>query len=111
MVAKDLIYPIPSDKCLERPPPVGIAKPFGRQPPAWFKTPKEEDAARRSAGAYVDVRVSKEPPAFGLGAELMVPAHQPHLFNFFAAVEANKKEMLNCPGESLPHLCQRAESL
>ena len=36
---------------------------------------------------------------------LTVPAHQPHLLNFFAAVEANKKEMLNCPGEEAFRTC------
>jgi len=99
MQAEDLIYAIPYDLVWKGRRGWETPRPFGRQPPAWFKTPKEEDDARRSPGAYVDVRVSKPPPAFGLGTALTMPAHQPHLLNFFAAVEANKKDMLNCPGE------------
>ena len=78
MEQEGLLYKVPSDKVWKGRRPWESARPFGRQPPAWFKTPKEEDAARRSAGAYVDVRVSKEPDAYELGAHLMMPAHQPH---------------------------------
>jgi Oxidoreductase family, C-terminal alpha/beta domain len=98
-----LIYPIPSDRVWKGRRPWESPKPFGRQPPAWFKTPKEEDDANRLG--YVDARVSKEAAAFGLGAVLTVPPHQPHLLNFFAAVEANDKSKLNCPGEEAFRTC------
>lgn len=103
MVAEDLVYPIPSDKVWKGRRPWETPRPFGRQPPPWFKTPREEDDARRLG--YVDARVSKEVAAFGLSAVLTVPPHQPHLLNFFAAVEANNKDMLNCPGEEAFRTC------
>ena len=103
MKNEGLIYAIPSDRVWKGRRPWESPKPFGRQPPTWFKTPKEEDEARRTG--YVDARVSREPAVFGLGTVLNVPPHQPHLLNFFAAVEAGKKEMLNCPGEEAFHTC------
>lgn len=97
MLDKGLIYPIPYDLYWKGRRAWESARPFGRQPPAWYKTPKEEDDALR--GGYVDSRVSAPPPIYGLGTNLNAPAHQPHLLNFFEAVEKNDKSLLNCPGE------------
>lgn len=45
----------------------------------------------------VDVRESAELGSWPLGVELLKPAHQPHLENFFDAIRLGKP--LNCPGE------------
>jgi len=100
MIDDDLIYQVPSNQLWHGRRPWESKKPFGRPPPAWFKTPKEEEAARRLGGAYVDVRVSAAPEEYELAAQLTVPTHQPHLLNFFEAVEADDKALLNCPAET-----------
>jgi len=45
----------------------------------------------------VDVRASVPLGSWPLGVELLKPAHQPHLENFFDAIRLGKP--LNCPGE------------
>ncbi len=58
--------------------------------------PKPEKAVHRGVA---DVRESPPLPKWDLTVELDKPVHQPHLENFFAAVRANDKSMLNCPAE------------
>lgn len=99
MIQDGLIYRLPSDAVWRGRRSWESPKPFGRMPPAWFKTPRQEEADRRLGGAYVDVRVSADPEEYELGALLNVPTHQPHLLNFFDAVEKQDKSLLNCDGE------------
>jgi len=46
-----------------------------------------------------DARESAPLPKWNMTVDLNKPAHQPHLENFFTAVRANDKSMLNCPAE------------
>jgi len=52
-----------------------------------------------TTNAAVDVRVTAEAEGWPLPVELLKPAHQPHLENFFNAVRAQDKSILTCPAE------------
>lgn len=52
-----------------------------------------------TTNAAVDVRVTAEAEGWPLPVELLKPAHQPHLENFFNAVRAQDKNILTCPSE------------
>ena len=51
----------------------------------------------KTKNVHVDVRVSPQLTKWPLPIELLKPAHQPHLENFFNAIRSG--EELNCPGE------------
>ncbi|MHC4118015.1 MAG: Gfo/Idh/MocA family protein [Planctomycetota bacterium] len=60
--------------------------------------PKEEAAP--AGDTVLDVRESPKPPSYDIPVTMGGKAyHEPHLQNFFDAVRANDKSMLNCPGE------------
>ena len=63
----------------------------------WLKPVKEAIKPTTTRNVAVDVRVTAEAGKWPLPIELLKPAHQPHLENFFDAVRGRGK--LNCPGE------------
>jgi len=98
MLDDNLIYKVPSDLHWHARRPWQSPQTHGLPPSPWVTTPKEEEEMQRT-GTYVDVRVSEPPVSYELATSLNAPAHQPHLLNFFTAIEANDKSLLNCPGE------------
>jgi len=63
----------------------------------WLKPVKEAIKPTTTRNVAVDVRVTAEAGKWPLPIELLKPAHQPHLENFFDAVRGRAK--LNCPPE------------
>ncbi|MBI5687032.1 MAG: Gfo/Idh/MocA family oxidoreductase [Verrucomicrobia bacterium] len=63
----------------------------------WLKPVKEAIKPTTTRNVAVDVRVTAEAGKWPLPIELLKPAHQPHLENFFDAIRGRAK--LNCPGE------------
>jgi predicted dehydrogenase len=63
-----------------------------------LSTPKVQEQPKAEAGVTLDVRETPLPPAFGIPVSLNnKPYHQPHLENFFDAIQGKAK--LNCPAE------------
>jgi predicted dehydrogenase len=58
--------------------------------------PKEEPQPEKPA-AVLDVRETAPPPKYNLPVKMKKKYHQPHLENFFAAMQGKTK--LSCPGE------------
>ena len=66
----------------------------------YIKEPVKEEPKEAAAGTVLDVRESPKPPSYDIPVDMGGKKyHQPHLENFFAAVRANDKSILNCPGE------------
>ena len=83
---------------------------FFREPTSTARRQWEDEAKKVSAmdreaiqikvGETLTAQGTKDPKAEKLLADVQKPVHQLHLENFFAAVRANKKELLSCPAET-----------
>ncbi len=64
----------------------------------FIKEPAKKEEPKPAAGAVLDVRETLAPPAYEIPVKMDgIPYHQPHLQNFFDAVQGKAK--LNCPAE------------
>jgi predicted dehydrogenase len=64
----------------------------------FINEPKKEEPKPAAAGVVLDVRETLAPPAYEIPVKMEgIAYHQPHLENFFNAVQGKAK--LNCPAE------------
>lgn len=73
--------------------------------PRTWNLPAKPWVRNTKAVALTDSRDSAKLDAYDLPTILDKPSHQPHLENFFAAVRANDKALLNCPAEEAFKTC------
>ncbi len=63
----------------------------------FLNEPKKKEETKAAGGATLDIRETLAPPAYEIPITMDKPYHQPHLENFFNAIQG--KEKLNCPAE------------